>query len=78
MPRRSPTLKLKARREEQRPCLVHADDPAYQHRTPAIHPFVPGLDWLGTHAKPVWLNAILFLIEVDSGSNNCMIRLPSD
>jgi protein-S-isoprenylcysteine O-methyltransferase Ste14 len=53
IPRRSPTLKLKARREEQRLCLVHADYPAYQHRTPAILPFVPGLDWRGTHAKPV-------------------------
>lgn len=46
-------LALKARREEQRLCLVHADYPAYQHRTPAILPFVPGLDWRGTQAKPV-------------------------
>jgi protein-S-isoprenylcysteine O-methyltransferase Ste14 len=43
-------LALKARREEQRLCLVHADYPAYQHRTPAILPFVPGLDWRGTQA----------------------------
>ena len=43
-------LALKARREEQRLCLVHADYPAYQHRTPAILPFVPGLDWRGMQA----------------------------
>jgi len=53
MPRRSTGLKLKARREEQRLCLVHVDYLAHQHRTPAILPLVPGLDWRGKHAKPV-------------------------
>jgi protein-S-isoprenylcysteine O-methyltransferase Ste14 len=38
-------LVLKARREEQRLCLIHPDYPTYRLRTPAILPHLPGLDW---------------------------------
>jgi protein-S-isoprenylcysteine O-methyltransferase Ste14 len=38
-------LACKARREEQRLCLSHADYPAYRQSTPAIIPHLPGLDW---------------------------------
>lgn len=38
-------LVRKARREEGRLCELHPDYPAYRAGTPAILPFVPGLDW---------------------------------
>lgn len=38
-------LSLKARREEARLCALHPDYPAYRAVTPAILPFLPGLDW---------------------------------
>lgn len=44
-------LALKARREEQRLCLVHPDYPTYRRQTPAILPLVPGLDWRGLQSK---------------------------
>jgi len=41
----SVVLARKARREEQRLCLSHADYPAYRQGTPAIIGHLPGLDW---------------------------------
>lgn len=38
-------LVRKAHWEERRLCQLHADYPAYRASTPAIFPFVPGLDW---------------------------------
>jgi protein-S-isoprenylcysteine O-methyltransferase Ste14 len=38
-------LSLKARREEQRLCSMHSDYANYMTSTPAIVPFLPGLDW---------------------------------
>jgi protein-S-isoprenylcysteine O-methyltransferase Ste14 len=38
-------LSLKARREERRLCSMHSDYAAYMTSTPAIGPFLPGLDW---------------------------------
>lgn len=38
-------LARKAHWEEERLCLHHPDYPAYRATTPAIFPFVPGLDW---------------------------------
>jgi len=38
-------LARKARREEQRLCLIHPDDASYRQTTPAIIPHLPGLDW---------------------------------
>ncbi|KEF41007.1 MAG: S-isoprenylcysteine methyltransferase [Cyanobium sp. CACIAM 14] len=38
-------LGFKARWEERRLCVLHADYPAYRATTPAILPWVPGLDW---------------------------------
>ena len=38
-------LSCKARREERRLCELHPDYAAYRQRTPAILPFIPGLDW---------------------------------
>ena len=38
-------LGLKARREERRLCALHPDYVSYRQQTPAILPFVPGLDW---------------------------------
>jgi protein-S-isoprenylcysteine O-methyltransferase Ste14 len=38
-------LVRKAHWEETRLCQLHPDYPAYRASTPAIFPFVPGLDW---------------------------------
>lgn len=38
-------LSLKARREERRLCLLHPGYAEAMGATPAIVPFVPGLDW---------------------------------
>lgn len=40
-------LSLKARREERRLCELHPDYARYRASTPAILPFLPGLDWRG-------------------------------
>jgi len=38
-------LGCKARREERRLVELHPDYAAYRASTPAIIPFLPGLDW---------------------------------
>jgi protein-S-isoprenylcysteine O-methyltransferase Ste14 len=38
-------LSLKARREERRLCAIHSGYADYMTSTPAIVPFLPGLDW---------------------------------
>jgi protein-S-isoprenylcysteine O-methyltransferase Ste14 len=38
-------LSLKARREERRLCAIHSGYADYMTSTPAIIPFLPGLDW---------------------------------